>query len=196
MADNGFGNNKSPGATDTRIGPERSGKTAAPSAIVLEVAHGPHQPRTTSMNSGIQTLEASTVMSSNCTTNIPSTSLDTYTAIITMASNGSLNITYPSSSDTGQSITQKGFKITTRKLPILKAAPIEEMTSKLGITTPEMIFGDNLVTIEHPLSGWAINFNAFDALNMVDKTGESMLKVAYSKEWQKNRYEGWSWSSA
>ncbi|KAF2805640.1 TIP41-domain-containing protein [Mytilinidion resinicola] len=87
----------------------------------------------------------------------------------------------------GTSITRHGFRITTRKLPILKAGPIEEMSKKLGITPPEMIFGDNLVTVEYKESGWKIEFNAFDALDRVDKTGEAMLKVSYSKEWQQNR---------
>jgi hypothetical protein len=64
------------------------------------------------------------------------------------------------------SITKNGFKISTRKLPILKAGPIEDMTKQLGITPPEMIF---------------------DALDRVDKTGERMFKVAYSQEWQQNR---------
>ncbi|KAF2180547.1 TIP41-domain-containing protein [Zopfia rhizophila CBS 207.26] len=89
--------------------------------------------------------------------------------------------------DADNSITRDGFKITTRKLPILKAGPIEEMNNKLGIAPPEMIFGDNLARIEHPSSGWSIEFNAFDALDRVDKTGEAMLKVSYSKEWQQNR---------
>jgi type 2A phosphatase activator TIP41 len=87
-----------------------------------------------------------------------------------------------------QEITIKGFRISTQKLPILKADPIEEMTKKLGIAPPEMIFGDNYVMIEHEKSGWGINFNSFDALDRVDKTGQSMLQVAYSKEWQKSRY--------
>jgi len=85
------------------------------------------------------------------------------------------------------SITRDAFKITTRKLPILKAGPIEEMTKNLGIAPPEMIFGDNFTRIEHIPSGWCLDFNAFDALDRVDKTGESMLKVSYSKEWQQNR---------
>lgn len=85
------------------------------------------------------------------------------------------------------SITRDAFKITTRKLPILKAGPIEEMTKKLGIAPPEMIFGDNFVRIEHISSGWSLEFNAFDALDRVDKTKEKMLEVSYSKEWQKNR---------
>lgn len=86
------------------------------------------------------------------------------------------------------SISVNGFQVSTQKLPILKAEPIEEMTKKLGIAPPEMIFGDNFVAIEHEKSGWGINFNAFDALDLVDKTGQSMLQVAYSKEWQKSRY--------
>ncbi|KAK5244846.1 Tap42 interacting protein, partial [Cryomyces antarcticus] len=98
-----------------------------------------------------------------------------------------MDMTFPSpgSVPTGF-VIQKGFRIITTKKPILKAGPIEEMNSKLGITVPEMIFGDNSVTIEHLASGRSISFNTFDALDRVDKTGESMLKVAYSKEWQQS----------
>ncbi|KAG2418646.1 hypothetical protein HFD88_001747 [Aspergillus terreus] len=85
------------------------------------------------------------------------------------------------------SVSVQGFRISTQKRPILKAEPIEEMTKKLGIAPPEMIFGDNYMTIEHEKSKWGITFNAFDALDRVDKTGSSMLKVAYSKEWQQSR---------
>ena len=108
-----------------------------------------------------------------------------------MAVNGRAisNAQFPSQADAGNSITQHGFKITTRKLPILKAEPIEQMTTKLGIAPPEMIFGDNMVSIEHK-SGWGINFNTYDALDRVDKTGGSMLQVAHSKEWQSTRYGG------
>ncbi|KAB8255890.1 TIP41-like family-domain-containing protein [Aspergillus pseudonomiae] len=84
-------------------------------------------------------------------------------------------------------ISVQGFKITTEKRPILKAEPIDDMTKRLGIAPPEMIFGDNFVTIQHEKSRWEINFNAYDALDRVDKTGASMLKVAYSKEWQRSR---------
>ena len=95
-----------------------------------------------------------------------------------------------SAADAGSSMVQQGFKITTHKLPILKAEPIDEMTKQLGITPPEMIFGDNLVSIEHIESGWSIQFTAFGALDKVDKTSQSMLQVAHSKEWQSNRYAG------
>ena len=97
---------------------------------------------------------------------------------------------YPSATDAGTSLTHDGFKITTRKLPILKAEPIEQMTANLGITPPEMIFGDNMASVEHIPSGWGIDFNTFDALDKVDKTGGSMLQVAHSKEWQRTRYAG------
>ncbi len=108
-----------------------------------------------------------------------------------MAVNGRIqpNSHYPSTADAGNSITQHGFKITTRKLPILKAEPIEQMTKNLGIAPPEMIFGDNLVSIDHE-SGWGIQFNTYDALDRVDKTGGSMLQVAHSREWQSTRYAG------
>lgn len=99
-----------------------------------------------------------------------------------------MSASFPSPTDQGKSIVQAGWKITTRKLPILKAGPIQEMTDKLGIAPPEMIFGDNAVRLEHVASGWNIEFNAFDALDRVDKTGNSMLKVAYSKEWQRDRW--------
>ncbi|KAG8531521.1 uncharacterized protein KY384_003150 [Bacidia gigantensis] len=106
-----------------------------------------------------------------------------------MVSNGRQYTTeaHPSAADGGQTVTQNDFKITTRKLPILKAEPIEKMTENLGIALPEMIFGDNLVSIEHAESSFGISFNTYDALDLVDKTGGSMLQVAHSKEWQSTR---------
>ena len=107
-----------------------------------------------------------------------------------MALNGERAPSSPAIVDAGKSISQNGFTITTRKLPILKAEPIDEMTKQLGIAPPEMIFGDNSVSIEHAATGWGIQFNAFDALDKVDKTSGSMLQVAHSKEWQSTRYAG------
>lgn len=110
-----------------------------------------------------------------------------------MAINGALptngiDTTFPSpSAAPPRSLLIEGFRIQTQKLPILKAGPIEQMTAKLSIAPPEMIFGDNFVTIEHPASKWGIKFDAFGALDRVDKTGERRLKVAYSKEWQQSR---------
>lgn len=88
-----------------------------------------------------------------------------------------------------QSCTSRNgvWKVTTRKQPILKAEPIEEMNQKIGIPIPEMIFGDNFVSITHVKSGWTLEFNAHDALDRVSKTEEGMLQVAVAEEWKKER---------
>src|SRR5271154_1962772 len=103
-------------------------------------------------------------------------------------SSPSYNTSFPSpTAAPPRTFTVQNFRITTQKLPILKAGPIEAMTSALGIAPPEMIFGNNVVAIEHLPSGWGIKFDAFGALDRVDKTGEKRLKVAYSTEWHKSR---------
>lgn len=79
------------------------------------------------------------------------------------------------------------WKVTTRKLPILKAEPIEELSKDIGIPIPEMIFGDNFVSVTHIKSGWTLEFNAHDALDRVSKTEEGMLQVAVAEEWKKER---------
>jgi len=107
-----------------------------------------------------------------------------------MSFNGAINEPYPTPASAEQSTvshTQKGFTISARKLPISKSGPIDEMSKRLGIPVPEMIFGDNMVSIEHLASGWKLEFNAYDALDRVDKTDKNMLKVAYSKEWSSSR---------
>lgn len=105
-----------------------------------------------------------------------------------MSLNGPLNEPYPSGELSTVSHVQKGFKISARKLPISKSGPIDAMSHKLGIPIPEMIFGDNTVSVEHLESGWRLEFNAYDALDRVDKTGKNMLQVAYSKAWSSSRY--------
>lgn len=82
---------------------------------------------------------------------------------------------------------QGNFEISSRKLPISKSGPIDEMSARLGIPIPEMIFGDNLVAVRHAPSGWAIEFAAEPALDAVDKTGANMLQVAYAGEWSSSR---------
>lgn len=94
----------------------------------------------------------------------------------------------PNSGLASHTTQNRQWRISTRKAPILKAEPIDQMNEKLRIPVPEMIFGDNFVAIEHLPSGWKLDFNAFDALDRVSKTADGMLQVAYSKEWQKDRY--------
>ncbi|KAI0603048.1 TIP41-like family-domain-containing protein [Biscogniauxia sp. FL1348] len=100
------------------------------------------------------------------------------------------NEPFPTPTDIAQATTthrQGAFTISSRKLPISKAGPIEAMERSLGIPVPEMIFGDNLVRVEHAPSGWAIEFSARDALDAVDKTDRHMLQVAYARSWSASR---------
>lgn len=83
--------------------------------------------------------------------------------------------------------SQGRFRVSTRKLPISKAAAIDAMTDRIGIPMPEMIFGDNLVDVAHGPTGWSMAFNTHDALDAVDKTGRHMLKVAYARDWESTR---------
>ncbi|OTA02005.1 type 2A phosphatase activator TIP41 [Trichoderma parareesei] len=85
--------------------------------------------------------------------------------------------------------TQNRFRISTRKLPISKSAAIDALEKKLGIPVPEMIFGDNLVSITHTPSNWTLSFNTQDALDAVDKTDKHMLRVAYARDWESTREE-------
>jgi hypothetical protein len=124
---------------------------------------------------------------------VPSLTLATQTWCTgIMSFNGPLDENFPTPAAADKSTVshvQKGFKISARKLPISKSEPIDEMSNKLGIPIPEMIFGDNMVSIEHLATGWRLEFNAYDALDRVDKTDKNMLKVAYSKEWSSSRYK-------
>jgi len=97
------------------------------------------------------------------------------------------NAPYPTPAAATTTHHQANFTISTRKLPILKSGPIDAMSARLGIPIPEMIFGDNLVSITHNPSGWSIDFTAEAALDTVDKTGERMLQVAYADEWSSSR---------
>ncbi|GJN77511.1 hypothetical protein PLIIFM63780_001002 [Purpureocillium lilacinum] len=86
-----------------------------------------------------------------------------------------------------KSHTQGRFRISTRKLPISKSGAIDALTERIGIPMPEMIFGDNMVSIEHVPSGWSITFSTAEALDAVDKTDRHMLKVAYARDWESTR---------
>jgi type 2A phosphatase activator TIP41 len=100
------------------------------------------------------------------------------------------NEPFPSPNMLAQATTthrQGNFEISSRKLPISKSGPIEDMSQRLGIPIPEMIFGDNLVAVRHAPTGWAIEFAAEPALDAVDKTGANMLQVAYAGEWSSSR---------
>lgn len=98
------------------------------------------------------------------------------------------NEPYPAGAAATRTHHQPPFTIAARKLPILKAGPIDALSARLGIPVPEMIFGDNLVSVAHPRTGWRVSFGAEAALDTVDKTGEAgMLRVAHAREWSSSR---------
>ncbi len=86
-----------------------------------------------------------------------------------------------------RSHVQGRWQISSRKLPISRAGAIDQMTERIGIPIPEMIFGENQVALRHLPSGWTIVFEAEDALDAVDKTGQGRLQVAYASDWARTR---------
>ncbi|EJT81416.1 type 2A phosphatase activator TIP41 [Gaeumannomyces tritici R3-111a-1] len=82
------------------------------------------------------------------------------------------------------------FEVSSRKLPISKSGAIDDMCERVGVPIPEMIFGDNLVSVRHPASGWALEFAAEAALDRVEKTDRGMLRVAHAGEWSSSRELG------
>jgi len=86
-----------------------------------------------------------------------------------------------------RSINIAGWTITSTKLPICSSSDCDQLAAKLGIPVPEMTFGGNAVSIEGP-NGWKCVFNTEEALDAVDKTGSQGIKVSYSEQWNRTRY--------
>lgn len=60
------------------------------------------------------------------------------------------------------------------------------MSSELELPSlPEMVFGENVLQINHA-AGFGIQFNALDALKLVDNKHD-LMKVAVAEEWQSKR---------
>jgi len=80
------------------------------------------------------------------------------------------------------------WKITTTKGAILKANDVERISSELELPSlPEMLFGENVLQINHA-AGFGIQFNALDALKLVDNKRD-LMKVAVAEEWQSKRQD-------
>ncbi|CCF56376.1 hypothetical protein KAFR_0B00780 [Kazachstania africana CBS 2517] len=91
--------------------------------------------------------------------------------------------TYPL--EDNPSISINNWTITSRKRPILNSEELEDWeTNKLsGLgALPEMIFGNNYISIKNVEKNWSIDFRALDALSMVNLE-DSGIRVSYSKDW-------------
>ncbi|KAK3822138.1 MAG: TIP41-like family-domain-containing protein [Linnemannia gamsii] len=75
------------------------------------------------------------------------------------------------------------------KTSILNSQEIDTASADLGIPIPEMIFGNNFLSIEHKPSGFKLEFKALPALAMVDQssTSSDLIKVSYAREWFEKR---------
>ncbi|KAJ3045756.1 hypothetical protein HDV00_007882 [Rhizophlyctis rosea] len=78
------------------------------------------------------------------------------------------------------------WTITIRKAPICNAPELDEAAKLLPVPAPEMLFGNNHLTVYHR-SGAGISFKAIPALQRVDAsaTAAEGIKVAYSEHWTK-----------
>ncbi|KAF9110112.1 hypothetical protein BGX27_006767 [Mortierella sp. AM989] len=76
------------------------------------------------------------------------------------------------------------WEMRSHKTSILSSKEIDAASADLGIPIPEMIFGNNFLTIEHK-SGFKLEFKALPALAMVDQSSKSsdLIKVSYAREW-------------
>lgn len=88
-------------------------------------------------------------------------------------------------------ITVNGWRVTSTTRPISNGPQTDALQADLGLTLPEMIFGNNSLTIEHQPSGWKYSFTARDALAAVKngelEDGDGGVKVGYADAWLKSR---------
>ncbi|KAI9293263.1 TIP41-domain-containing protein [Neoconidiobolus thromboides FSU 785] len=93
-------------------------------------------------------------------------------------------------SNDGNGIRIKGWEISSKKSSILSSSEIDDYSKELNLPLPEMIFGNNKVTVKNENLGININFNPIEALKLVDTSeNSSKLKVAYSEAWYKERQD-------
>lgn len=87
-----------------------------------------------------------------------------------------------------RSLDLHGWTISTSKRPISNSREIDNMSDRLTIPIPEMIFGNNFVSVCHIGASIDLRWTAYEALDSVDKNGTE-LKVSYSDDWNKTRDE-------
>uniref|UniRef100_H3D9R6 TIP41-like protein n=2 Tax=Tetraodon nigroviridis TaxID=99883 RepID=H3D9R6_TETNG len=87
-----------------------------------------------------------------------------------------------------QDFTFGPWKVTAATNHIMKSKDIERLADEMNMPSlPEMLFGDNVLRIIHA-DGYGIEFNAIDALKIVNKM-EHTVKVACAQEWQESRMD-------
>lgn len=96
-------------------------------------------------------------------------------------------------SPNSRSIEVFDWFITASTNPISNASECEALQASLGFPLPEMIFGNNFLTLEHRPSGWKYAFTTGAALKAVKngelEEGDGGVKVGYADKWMESRYE-------
>ncbi|EFA79042.1 hypothetical protein PPL_08512 [Heterostelium album PN500] len=82
-------------------------------------------------------------------------------------------------------VAVNGWVVTTSKKPILNSTEKEEWERELQLNElPEMVFGNNYVSVAREDNSFSIVFNTHDALSLCKKTADQTIKVAASARWQ------------
>ena len=96
-------------------------------------------------------------------------------------------------SPNSRSIEIYDWFITASTNPISNAPECNTIQSLLGIPLPEMIFGNNYLTLEHRPSGVKYSFTAQSSLQNVKKgelvDGDGAVKVVYADKWLETRQD-------
>ncbi|GAA5922454.1 Tip41p [Sporobolomyces koalae] len=93
-----------------------------------------------------------------------------------------------------RAITRADFRIESTKLPILTIPESDEASNELDLALPEIIFGNNKLSIKHEPTGLELNWNTRDMLRGVkkgqgweDQPGSGALRVAHADEWTRGQ---------
>lgn len=85
------------------------------------------------------------------------------------------------------------WSLYTQRRPILNAEEIEHYEGVLDIPVPEMIFGNNCVGVTcKDTAGktqFHVDFNALDALRLVERNPSDAIKVSYANDWYASRLQ-------
>ncbi|GAA5876006.1 hypothetical protein JCM16303_006990 [Sporobolomyces ruberrimus] len=93
-----------------------------------------------------------------------------------------------------RSIQLSNYRIESTKLPILTIPQADQASSDLDLALPEIIFGNNRLSIKHKPSGFGLEWNTLDMLKGVKKgqgwekePGSGALRVAHAEEWTRGQ---------
>ncbi|KAJ1479467.1 TIP41-like family-domain-containing protein [Baffinella frigidus] len=82
---------------------------------------------------------------------------------------------------------QAGWTFCARKGPILSTADADRWTKELGMTLPEMVFGETDLVVANAAAGVELSFKAYDSLAACGDSSD--IKVSMSKKWMEANSE-------